>query len=114
MSRASSPFGPLTVTRVPSKCTSTRRGRLIGTFPTRLISSPYVAKHFAAEAALASVLACHNALWRGDDSDAKATVDTWDLAAARVNPQARLADPVETSDHRFALCRVGEVHSHLG
>src|SRR5450759_549240 len=114
MSRASSPFGPLTVTRVPSKRTSTPRGRLIGTFPTRLISSPHVAKYFAAEAALAGILARHHALRRRDDSDSETAVDTRNLAAGGVDPQTRLADAVEAGDHRLALGGVSEVHADLG
>src|SRR5215207_7864693 len=59
---------------------------------------PDVREDFAAQLRLARLLAGHDPLAGADDDDAEAAEDSWDVGLARVDTQARLADPLEPGD----------------
>src|SRR4051794_16336404 len=99
-SRDSEPFGPVTATWRPSMATSTPAGTWIGSRPIRDIGLPDVRQDFAAELGLAGLGAGHDALARADDDDPEATEDARDVGLAGVDPEAGLADPLETAHHR--------------
>ena len=61
---------------------------------------PDVREDFAAQLRLTRLLAGHDPLARADDDDAEAAEDARDVGLARVDAQARLADPLEAGDDR--------------
>src|SRR6185503_7818179 len=94
------PLGPFTVTSRPSIVTSTPDGTGIGSRPILDMWSclPDEREDFAAELRLARLLAGHDPLARADDDDAQAAEHARDVRLARVDAQARLADPLEPGD----------------
>src|SRR5690349_22331320 len=63
---------------------------------------------FAAELGLAGLRAGHDPLARADDDDAQPTEHARDVGLAGVDPQARLADPLQPGDDRHLAVNVLE------
>src|SRR5260221_13378992 len=92
--RRSSPFGPFTATSWPFTFTSTPLGTVMGSLPIRLMpSSPHVRQDFAAEGSALGLATGHQSRRGRDDRDAQAAEDPRHLGLARVDPQARPAEP---------------------
>src|SRR6188472_2089183 len=106
------PLGPLTVSCRPSIVTSTVAGTVMGRRPIRdIVGLPDVREDFAAQLRLARLLAGHDPLAGADDDDAEAAEDTRNVRLARVDTQARLADPLEPGDDRHLAVDVLELEA---
>src|SRR5919202_1864446 len=97
--RESSPFGPFTVTRLPSIVTVTPLGTWIGSLPIRDIVRwpplPDQGEELAAGAALARLLVGEQPLRGAQDRHAQAVAHARDLAHADVLAQPRRRDAVQ-------------------
>src|SRR5437764_1482877 len=111
-SRVSSPFGPFTLTVEPLMSSWTVFATGIGSLPIRDIVLPHVTDDFAADAAPPCVLPGHDALRGREDRDPQAAVHAGDLSLLHVDAQARLADALQSVQHRLFLAGVGEMHAH--
>src|SRR4051794_10914695 len=103
--RVSSPFGPLTLTVLPSMAIVTPFGIGTGSFPIRDIggiSLPDEGEQLAAGARLARFLVGHHALGGAEDRDAEAVADARDLGGADVLAQAGRRDALQLADDRLA------------
>src|SRR5207248_11156892 len=105
------PFGPFTVTTLPSCLTSTPFGTGISFLPIRDMgfSSPDLAKHFAADAALDGFLSGQHALGGRDDGQPEAAEHARDLLLVAVDAAARARDALDAVDDRLAAGRVFQI-----
>src|ERR1700694_2657663 len=107
--RSSVPFGPVTLTWFTFTSTVTPAGTGIGSFPIRLtyfllfLRSPDVAEYFTAEAGLVGLAAAHHAHARAQHDEAEPAEDARNLGLPGVDPQPRLADPLDAADHALAI-----------
>src|SRR5690349_2744836 len=101
----SSPFGPFTLTVLPSTVAVTPFGNATGFLPIRDImrSLEHLAEDFAAHILLASVRVGHHALRRGDDRHAKTLAMGLEFLHRRINPATRRRHALQLADHRLAL-----------
>src|SRR5689334_19068096 len=103
-SRCRLPRGPSTVIERPSIATVTPSGSWIGSRPIRDIGLPDVRQDFATELGLAGLSAGHDSLARADDDDPETAEDAGNVGLPGVDPEAGLADPLETGyDGRLAV-----------
>src|SRR5215207_6560078 len=110
ISWASSPLGPLTVTRPGPIETVTPSGTGIGFLPIRLmLGSPHVGDDLAADALRARLVAGHHAARGRDDRRAHAALDARHLAATDVAPAPGPRDPAQAADHGPAVLGVLEL-----
>src|SRR5215813_12626991 len=72
---SSVPLGPLTVTCVPSRVTSTPLGIAMGCLPTRDMALPDLAEDLTADPTLARLTVGHETLVGGEDGDPHAAED---------------------------------------
>src|SRR5437764_8350247 len=110
------PFGPLTVTELPSCFTSTPFGSEIGFLPMRNMrrSLPDLTEHFAADALLGGIGAGENALRRGDDGETETAEDAGNLVLGAVDAAARARDALDAVNDRLAIVGVAEVDAQRG
>src|SRR5687768_9811355 len=109
MARESSPFGPFTVMRLPSRVIVTPEGTEIGFFPIRDIDVfplPDEGEDFAARARLTRLPVRHQTLRRAQDRHAEAVADTRDLRDADVLAKAGRGDTLQLANHRLTTLRV--------
>src|SRR5216684_6706563 len=103
------PFGPFTVTTLPSCFTSTPFGTGISFRPIRDMESllrcslPDLAKNFAADAALDGFLSGQHALGSRDDGQAEAAEHARDLLLVAVDTAARARDALDAVNDRLAV-----------
>src|SRR5690606_20322837 len=112
---AAVPRGPLISTTSGFTATLTPWGSFTGSRPMRDIASPsssnpragpaspHRAQHLAADVALARHAVGQDALGSREDAHAETAADARRGVGADVDPQARLAHPLEAGDHRAAL-----------
>src|SRR5262245_45429464 len=114
-SRLSCPFGPLTVTRGGSICTSTPFGRMMGARPIRDITGllPDVAEDLAADVGPTGLRGGHEPPRCRNDRDAEAAQYARHVLALDVDAQARFADALQAGHDRFALAAVAELDLDL-
>src|SRR5665213_1018349 len=93
----SSPLGPFTVTRWPSRPTVTPAGMEIACLPIRDISI-HLAEDFAADVGVARGGVGHDALGGGEDRDAQAVLHWLQIADGRIDPAPRLGDAGDFGD----------------
>src|SRR3954452_21338024 len=106
---ASSPFGPLTLTRPGSTAMSTPSGIVMGLRPIRLISkSPHVGDDLAADALVGRLVSGHDPGRGADDRRAHPALHAGDLVARDEAPPAGPRDPLEAADHRAPRLRVAQ------
>src|SRR5437763_16372850 len=113
---SSVPFGPVTVTRVPSSVTSTPLGIGMGFLPMRDMGRtplPDLAEDLAAHAALTRFAVGHESLVGREDRDAHAAEDTGHRIGLGVHAQARLRDAPEAGDRALAVGRVLQLDLQL-
>src|SRR5580658_8953643 len=138
---SSLPFGPWTITVLPSILTVTPFGIAIGFFPIRDIRSalsllalgfqhfavwhtafaeapaagpgplPNIAKQFAAEALPARLASCHHAFRRGQDVDPEATEHPRNLGAAHIDAAARTRHARQIRNHRLIVVAILQIHA---
>src|SRR5262245_59026526 len=107
---ASSPRGPLTVTRPGPSETVTPSGTSIGCLPIRLISqSPNVGDDLAANTLRVRLVSGHHPGRGRDDRRAHAALDPRHLGAAHIVAAARARDAAHTADHRPPVLGVLEL-----
>src|ERR1700758_461151 len=97
------PSGPATATRPGSTDTVTPAGTSIGFLPIRLMRSPDEAHDLAADSALLRGPARHEARRRRQDRDSHPAEHARQAVLARVDPAARLRDPLQATDHPLAV-----------
>src|SRR2546425_12020164 len=83
-------------------------GRNYSSFILPPSSLPYVAQNFPANSCLAGFFVGHDSSRSRQDGDSEAAQDAWDVVAAGIDAQARLADSLEVGDHALALRTVPE------
>src|SRR4029450_11243134 len=86
-----------------------RDGNGKATDSRNLVGLPDVREDFAAQLRLARLLAGHDPLAGADDDDAQAAQDARNVGLARIDAQARLADPLEPGDDRHLAVDVLEL-----
>src|SRR5580704_5931095 len=114
--RCSVPREPVTLRRLPSsRATSTPSGTGIGSLPMRDIrQSPHECDDFAAQSGALRRAAGHQSARGRDDRDPEASEDPRDLGLARVDPQARAADPAQPGERAPArAARLERDREHL-
>src|SRR4029079_14960890 len=118
MSRASSPSGPLTITRAGLIETETPAGSSIGDLPILLMVfllvksrdfSPHKTDDFAADPALLRGPAGHHAVRGGQDRGPHAAEHARHPVLARVDAPAGLGDPLQVRDHTLSATAVLEL-----
>src|SRR5258708_1843529 len=115
--RVSSPFGPFTVTVLPSlSVIVTPLGTAIGAFPIRdmCLSLPDEGEELAARARLTRLTVGHQALRRGENRDPEAVAYAWHLGDTDVLAQARCGNALERADDRLSARGILEPHVQHG
>src|SRR5918994_561807 len=98
-----SPFGPSTVTAVPSTLTSTPEGMSMGSRPIRDMELPHVGEDFSAYALLLGLAVGEQTAGSGQDRDAEAAEHLGELRRLRVDAEAGLGDALDASDRALAV-----------
>src|SRR5689334_14463243 len=104
------PFGPFTVTVPRPISTSTPEGTGMGFRPIRLIRSPDVAQHLAANALFLGLAAGDDAARGGQDCNAHAAQHLVGPVLAGVDAPTGLGDTLQARDHALAVGAVLERH----
>src|SRR4051794_15624700 len=105
------PPGPATRTTSGSIVTVTVSGTGMGFLPIRDIALPDLRHDLAADAALAGLVAGHDAARRRDDRRAHAALDLADAVRRRVVALARARDAAQARDRRAAVVGVLQAHA---
>src|SRR5271168_826037 len=134
---SSLPFGPWTITVLPSIFTVTPFGIAIGFFPIRDISAlslqpsaisyisavyrwlrtdarqrfslPNLAQQFAAESLTTRLAPCHHTFRRGQDIDSETSEHPRNLGPTYIHAAARARHPRQVCDHRLVVVAVLQV-----
>src|SRR5205807_719543 len=107
ISRASSPFGPFTVTTPSLIATETAEGTLMGAFPIRdMTLLPDPAEDLAADAALARLAVGHETLRRREHGDAEPAEHAGHFVGLAVDAQAGFRHALDAGDDSLAFGRV--------